>query len=265
MRLVKRVKYVVALPAFVVATLATQLVAIVPTHAESGTDVWTGAGDGTHFSDGANWSTSTAPVTGDTLSFPAPGSDTTKTFVNDLTGVQFAGFSYGTVGSTHYSSYTFDKLAFQNNAIINRVGPGVDIAVSDSITAQSLTLSGNVNWSAVSHDINVSVANISIVNNPAMCAGSGSDFSVYWLPTGAATIGSGSAWTLAGTPTSVDVQTGGQLGLWSASGPVAYSGDITFEGGGATQGDSCGTPMSLVASGDVTLSGAINFTHVDIV
>lgn len=83
MSLRKRLKNIVLLPLFVFGVVAAQLIHVMPVHAAGNTLTWTGGGSDTKFSTAANWSTNTAPTTGDALVFPWISGKATINLVND--------------------------------------------------------------------------------------------------------------------------------------------------------------------------------------
>ncbi len=125
MKKTQRLKYALAAPIFVVASVALQFANVTPTYAATLT--WTGAGDASTFADGANWNTGTAPVDGDVINF-APlisGQDWQDVELeNDLVGVELAGLTYADSNTGFSTNYTLDTITFQNNATISKNGVG---------------------------------------------------------------------------------------------------------------------------------------------
>ncbi len=161
MKLQKRINYVLAIPAFIVATVIAQFAFVLPTNAAA--LQWTGEGDGTHFSDAENWSTGAAPVSGDSITFPGVVGTQSVTLQNDLTNVRFSGIALSAVASTAYGStnYTIDKLALSNNAqITSSNGSGIttnayfggvgeldvngNVSIGTNIGSSKLTVTGNI-------------------------------------------------------------------------------------------------------------------------
>lgn len=129
MRISYRAKYVLAAPLFVVATVAAQFATAIPTYAAPIT--WTGAGDGVSFSDGDNWSSSSAPVNGDQLTFTVNGSETEQAVLdNDIAGLSVSGINF--TGSTSaYYSYTLTGDPITVTGAINNAVTG---SSSDTFT-----------------------------------------------------------------------------------------------------------------------------------
>lgn len=239
-------------------------------HAAASTCTWTGAGGDGKFSTVANWSNcnGAAPVGGDVIAFPSNGTNS-YTLTNDLaTTVALGGVTIGTANSTDNTNYIIDKLHLADGAVITTIS-GADIGISGSVTADGgLVFNGNPFFSvqAVGKDIPVNFTNVTYNNAPEAChGGGGTGYAFNWVPSGVATVGSGSAYTLNGTESSVVVQSGGALNLPYSTGSVTYAGDITFQGGGTTQGSLCGTSISLNARAkSTTLSGKITLSGGDI-
>lgn len=125
MKKTQRLKYALAAPIFVIASVVLQFANVTPTYAATLT--WTGGGDATTFADGANWSTGTAPVDGDVVNF-APlitGTDwQVVNLENDLVGVELAGLTYADASTGYSTDYRLDTITFQNNATISKSGSG---------------------------------------------------------------------------------------------------------------------------------------------
>ena len=122
MKLLKRTKYILAVPLFIVASLALQFAHTLPTYAAALT--WTGGGDGTKFSDGDNWSTGNAPQTGDDITIQGMGTTQTVTLVNDLsTNVALGNVTIVDTNASSASTtttFTLDRLLLEDGATISR-------------------------------------------------------------------------------------------------------------------------------------------------
>ncbi|MEO6761779.1 MAG: hypothetical protein ABI220_05445 [Candidatus Saccharimonadales bacterium] len=229
-------------------------------HATANTCTWTGATD-SKFSTTTNWAdcNSTSPVAGDVINLPYIDS-ATHTLTNDLSGnPALGGITIGNTSSTGGStSYVIDTLHFADGATITSNTFGVSLGISDSVTADgSLLFIGGPRFSAISKDITVNFGNVTYQNVPATCAGGGvPDYTFTWAPSGVATVGNNSTYSLHGTESSVVVQTKGVLFLPSSI--TTYAGNISLAGGAGA--DTCGTPIDyqLAAYEDTTLSGDIS-------
>lgn len=125
-------------------------VAITPmVSAAADTCTWTGAGDGIHFSDGANWTgcdNAGVPETVDTLTFDSLAGNPQVTLVNDL-GYAVVGVNVTT--SSPGTGYTIDTLSLANGAVINDQGEGgtnftnVQVNTLNALGALTLTGGGN--------------------------------------------------------------------------------------------------------------------------
>jgi len=143
MSIKSRLKHIVALPLFLLAVLAAQFVHVVPT--SRATLTWTGGGDGSKFSDAANWSTGQVPVTGDSITFPGIVGTNSLSLQNDLTNVVFSGVQLNQTASSSYGStnYTISKLTLSDGATI-AAGPSVSNAVTPYIGVTDLVANGDL-------------------------------------------------------------------------------------------------------------------------
>ena len=260
---------------FVFAVIAAQFSGVSFVHAVvASTDTWTGTAGDNKFSTAANWDTNAVPVNGDVLAFPALTGGGLKTLNNDLSSLVLGGLTIGqtTFDSTNWVSYTIDSIHFGDGAIISQK-TSADMQISGSIVADgSLVFDGSSSpLSASTADINVPVTNLTVQNAPMKCmGGGGGNFAVNWKPSGTVTVATGGNYFIQPTnsPSSVIVGSGALLGFWSATtAPITYAGDVTFNGGGTTQGSPCGQPNldSLESSASsVTLSGTITLNGGDI-
>jgi len=135
--------------AIIAATPAITVLVPSVVHAAADTCVWTGAGDGTTFGDGSNWSgcdNSTTPQAGDTLEF---GTSATATWnLTDDLGLAYAGVNVVADGTGTGTIYNIDTLTFATGATIDQTqgdnGSDFVNVNTDNITAQgTLTLNGN--------------------------------------------------------------------------------------------------------------------------
>lgn len=135
MNIRQRTKYIVALPLFIVSVFALQFANVQPTYAAERT--WTGGGDGTTFSDTANWSTGTAPVEGDSITLPGVSGTSNVDLINDI-DASFAGISLASIpaASQTYTNYSIDTISLQAGAGISATSatyPYAASQLSDSV------------------------------------------------------------------------------------------------------------------------------------
>jgi fibronectin-binding autotransporter adhesin len=262
------VKMLVASFAFVAATFLTQFSGVNFAHATGPTtNTWVGGTD-TNFATAANWDTDTVPVSGNVLVFPNLGNNT-YTLTNNLSGVQLGGVTYGVSGASSvastYTTYNIDTLAFADGATITQgtSSANSNVDVSNSVTAQgSMIFSGTTSpflaANSATHDINIAFTNVTIENSPAQCSGSSNTYSVNWNPTGTETIAANSDAALIPSASSVIVGSGALLNLPYSTSAASYGQNITFNGGGSTQGTDCGgDALSLGSYSNITLTGTI--------
>lgn len=191
MKKTQRLKFALAAPIFVVASVALQFANVAPTYAATLT--WTGGGDSTTFADGANWSTGVAPVDGDVVNF-APlitGTDwQVVNLENDLVGVELAGLTYGDASTGYSTDYRVDTLSFQNNATISKTGSGsvysyLRLASGGTINAQgNLTIGSGAYLNGV-YDV---AGNLTTAANGAAYLEEGSSVDGNLLVTGNASV-----------------------------------------------------------------------------
>lgn len=232
---------------------------------------WDGSAGDNKFSTGANWSGDAAPVDGDVVVFPGAEGVDDVTINNDMPSLKLGGLTQGQDGSAgdvgFYTNYVINKLSFANNAVIKRIPWGASIGISDAVSAEgAVTFDG---WSsmstplyAVGKNITANINGLTVLNNPSFCAGGGSGYVFAWKNTGDLTIGNDSIYGITGDEKNITVNSGGLLRLPYSESTVTVSSNITFLGGGATQGESCGKAMSIgayakntVLTGKITLGG----------
>ena len=103
MKIAQKTKYAFAALLFTFATTALSFANVQFASAASLT--WTGAGDGTDFSDTANWNTGAAPQDGDVVTFSFTGLTAQRVLNNDISGLSLDGISF-TGNASDYYSYT---------------------------------------------------------------------------------------------------------------------------------------------------------------
>lgn len=141
MKLAQKTKYSIAALLFVFATTALSFVDV--KFASALAVQWTGGGDGTSFSDTANWSGAAVPQDGDTLTFSVTGLSEQVVLDNDIVGLSLDGITFsGTV--TDYNSYTLqgEDLTLNGNVSNTITGTNADFAIP--AIQNNLTLSSNV-------------------------------------------------------------------------------------------------------------------------
>lgn len=157
MKVSKRTKYVLAAPLFVVASLALQFSTALPTYAA--TLIWTGAGDGTSFSDGDNWNTNSAPVDNDVLTFDVTGVTEQETLNNDISGLSVSGISFaGTTGG--YFSYTLQGNDLTLTGDITNSITGAEANFAIPTIQNNITLGADVSATKVQLGVNGSTLNL---------------------------------------------------------------------------------------------------------
>lgn len=241
--------------------VATSLTAFSGLTAAAGTTcTWTGTAGDNKFSTVSNWSgcNSGAPQTGDIISFGYI-SNTPVTLINDLSGsIALGGVSMNTKGPNvgDSTAYTVDKLNLGDGATLQSTYGFM--SVTDVTQSGSLVVSGYLPLRATSHDINLTPTNFT-TNVPSFCMGAAPEYSVNIKPTGTVTVQDKGSYGIQGTEAAIVVNSGGMVVLNGD-----YAGNITFNGGGATQGSLCGQPKSLIVNTDSTLSGTITLNAGDI-
>lgn len=235
-------------------------------YAAAQTCTWTGNAGDNKFSTAANWSNcgSAAPLAGDTIRLPYISGVSNAVLVNDLPqGTLLGGIvKDSSGGGTGITSYAVDTLAFGDGAVFTATS-GPAIAVGDVTATGSLTLKNATSiFRATTKNITLSPTSFVLDNVPQACMGGGApEFEFAIKPVGQVTVAANSWYTMTGTESGVTVNSGGGISLPGGT----YAGDITFTGGGTTQGSACGDSMSLQAHTTTTLTGKITLGGGDIV
>lgn len=141
MKLSRRTKYVLAAPLFVVASLALQFSTAVPTYAA--TVSWNGQGDGTSFSDTANWTSGQVPQNGDTLVFSVAGLTEQTVLDNDLNNLSVAAINF-TGAVNQYNTYTLQGNDITLTGNITNYITGANAAYAVPTIQNNLTLNSTV-------------------------------------------------------------------------------------------------------------------------
>lgn len=264
-KLSTRTKYLLGAPLFLVASLVLQFAHV--EFASAATRAWTGAGDGTTFSDAANWG-GTAPVAGDVLNFGVVGSSNSQpTLDNDL-DLAFGGISYGDSSKPQavVTSYTISDLILADNAVITKYGSSDNTTYANAVVTVTgsfqvgahLTLSGFYpTIQRPSADLNVTVANLTITGtglptiDQANVGVGYTPYQIYFRPT-IVTINTGSQWSIDGsTPTTVNVQNGARVAM---SEDLTTAANFNF-GTGSAGSASIATRKNATLTGNISLSG----------
>lgn len=108
MKKTQRLKYALAAPIFVIASVVLQFANVTPTYAATLT--WTGGGDGTTFSDPENWNTGVAPVNNDAIVLPAILSAGGSITLNNDLNIAYTGITLRTSnhGASNYNSTSYN-------------------------------------------------------------------------------------------------------------------------------------------------------------
>jgi len=241
------------------------------THAAGTSCVWTGTAGDSKFNTATNWTgcNGVAPVTGSFITLPYISSSI-PVLTNDLPdGTLLGGLIIDSAqgASTNTTDYSIDKLAFDTAAVITHTS-GAAVTITDTVTSTgSLTLIGdNEPFVPTTKNITLTPTDLTYITVPSKCYGaSAPDFTFEIKPTGLVSVGAGSFYAVAGTEDTIDVAAGGAISVPTGT----YAGDITFHGGGATQGTICGTANKYSLNGewdgDTTLSGTITLAGGDVV
>jgi len=141
MKLLQNTKYVAAALLFVFATTALSFVNV--KFASAASVSWTGAGDGTTFSDTANWGSGAAPQDGDVLTFSVAGLSAQKVLNNDISGLSLAGITFSG-NADSYFSYTLQGNPLTLTGTVQNTSTGANADYSVPVIQNNLTLGSNV-------------------------------------------------------------------------------------------------------------------------
>lgn len=266
MNIRQRTKYIVALPLFIVSVFALQFANVQLTYAAERT--WTGGGDGTTFSDTANWSTGTAPVEGDSITLPGLSGTSTVALINDI-DASFAGISLSSVASQAYgyTDYSVDTITLQPGATVQSTSatyPYVSAYLADSviIAEGQLQLLTSVYNSEI--DVTGDLLVGSTQGDPTGYVNliSGSTIS------GSVLVGVNSSVSIASGVSADDytVGAGGSLRLpyplANFSSPIGLGAEarLTLTGDNSCSGGSVGAGSCIPQTGEVTISSPITLT-----
>lgn len=157
MKLVQKTKYTMAALLFVFATTALSFVNV--EFASAAAVQWTGGGDGTSFSDTANWSGGAVPQDGDVLTFNVTGLSASEVLDNDIVGLSLDGVVFaGTV--TDYNVYTLEGEDLTLNGNVSNTITGTNAGTAIPAIRNNITLSSNVTVSKVNLGINGATLNL---------------------------------------------------------------------------------------------------------
>ncbi|MAU33616.1 hypothetical protein CMN23_00545 [Candidatus Saccharibacteria bacterium] len=168
MRISRRLKYVLAVPAFLVATIALQFGNV--QLANAATLTWDGSAGDNNFSTGANWSTGSAPTNGDVINFDISALSAHATLNNDISNLSLAGINV-TGAANDYNSYTITGNAFTLTGPVTNNVAYDDYAITFNIN-NNITLGANVAMTGVfsfGGTINTAGYNLSIGATTSAC------------------------------------------------------------------------------------------------
>ncbi|MBJ58729.1 hypothetical protein CMN24_03335 [Candidatus Saccharibacteria bacterium] len=168
MRISRRLKYVLAVPAFLVATIALQFGNV--QLANAATLTWDGSAGDNNFSTGANWSTGSAPTNGDVINFDISALSAHATLNNDISNLSLAGINV-TGAANDYNSYTITGNAFTLTGPVTNNVAYDDYAITFNIN-NNITLRANVAMTGVfsfGGTINTAGYNLSIGATTSAC------------------------------------------------------------------------------------------------
>ena len=247
MRAQKRVSYILAVPLFIIATIATQLSGIGIGTASAATLAWDGsAGDGL-FSNGQNWNTGNAPVNGDVLAFNLSGVSTSPTYTNDISNLSVAGITL----SGAATGYLFPELVgntltvtgnISNTVAYNGYGAAAKINTGIVLGA-NVTVTGPVEFGGNGKTTNVGAYTLSLTNPAESCAQAAGSL-----------VGTGAV-TFSGTPTTQYVL---NTASPSFSGAVNVTSGYVYVSAQSSLGNASGLMVS--GSGRVSLFATGNST-----
>ncbi|OJU88174.1 hypothetical protein BGO17_04360 [Candidatus Saccharibacteria bacterium 49-20] len=142
---------------FIVAAVVAQLVHVIPTYAATLT--WTGGGDGSSFSDGANWNTGNAPVNGDAVTFSVAGLSAQEVVDNDISGLTLVGITFTGAASGYYG-YTLQGNPLTVSGAISNTISGANAADVTPTIQNNLVLNGNTTVNGVNLGVNGATINL---------------------------------------------------------------------------------------------------------
>ena len=248
MRISQRLKYILATPMFIVAAVGAQLVHVIPTYAATLT--WTGGGDGTSFSDGANWNTGNAPVNNDALTFSVTGISAQKVLDNDISGLQVTGISF-TGNAASYYGYTLQGNPLTVSGTISKSFTGTNAEYVTPNVQNNLVLNGNttvngVNIGTTGTTLNTQTYSLTYAGNESCGQVLSSNLS-----------GSGTL-SITGTGINVRGTNTGYSGAISVTGNAAISTSSFGTSGVGTTVSGAGV-LSVINTSDATLAEPFTF------
>jgi hypothetical protein len=253
----QRLKYVIAAPLFLVASLVLSFSHIDFASAAVSWDmVWDGSAGDRKFSTAANWSTNTAPVDGDIIAFAALSGQSNVALINDLTGVSLGGLFFVKALSSYSTSFQLDTVTFEDGANISSSGTG-----SAGVTA---FLFSNADYS----DGTVIGEGDLTVN-----ADTGFPINDNTNITGNLTVSGLATFSIVGTPVALGSiiytsSASGYSGLLESSTENMTLDEVTLYSRGSTCAPGKGgvgncseyNPITYTVSGDITLNGNVYFS-----
>lgn len=157
MKIAQKTKYAFAALLFTFATTVLSFANVQFASAASLT--WTGAGDGTDFSDTANWNTGAAPQDGDVVTFSHTGLTESTVLNNDISGLSLDGINFTGTASNYYS-YTIQGNDLTLNGNVTNTVSGARAGYVVPVIQADITLSTNVNVTKVGIGVNGSSLNL---------------------------------------------------------------------------------------------------------
>jgi hypothetical protein len=253
----QRLKYVIAAPLFLVASLVLSFSHIDFASAAVSWDmVWDGSAGDRKFSTAANWSTNAAPVDGDIIAFAALSGESNVALINDLTGVSLGGLFIVKALSSYSTSFQLDTVTFEDGATISSSGTG-----SAGVTA---FLFSNADYSPGTvigeGDLTVNADTAFPITDNTNIAGN-------------LTVSGSATFSIVGTPVALgDIiytsSASGYSGLHESSAENMTLDEITLYSRGSTCAPGKGgvgncseyNPITYTLSGNITLNGNVYFS-----
>lgn len=151
MKIAQKTKYAFAALLFTFATTALSFANV--QLASAATLTWTGGGDGTSFSDTANWSTAAAPQDGDVITFSHTGLTAQQVLNNDISNLSLDGITF-TGNATNYYSYTLQGNDITLTGDITNTTTGTEAGYIVPTVQVNITLGGSVGVSKTNIGVN---------------------------------------------------------------------------------------------------------------
>lgn len=262
----KRLRYIIAAPLFLVATLVLSFSQV--QLASAATLTWTGDGDGTTFSDGDNWNTDAAPIAADILTFPAVVGTNNVTLNND-TSLVYGGIILQAVAGSGTTIYTINSITLSDGAIISQTGSGRAASIGGAVVGN-----GDLNIRTPSSTINprFTVAGDLILGDASGSPRGAINAGASSVVTGNVIVNSGSSFSVSTRLAAGGYVVNGTSALRLYSEELSVTNPIVFNGNNAkliarshddcngTQFSDCGTPATYTLSGPISFNGSTDIT-----